>query len=193
MSQTGEVKRTPAGAPLPFGVSIPGIDPKRLYALLFPIVFREKAVKPGDSWPFKSELLGGQGAEPKFTAQWLPESVGGGKPDVAQISQQFTMGVDQKLDKDKKPIKDGAVIRYTRQGKISGTGLVNFDRARGLVETGTVTIKADVTEDQVGAPDKEDQPKRMVSKVEAKVRVQLESSTKPAEPVGSADSKKERL
>jgi hypothetical protein len=195
MAQTGEVKRVQQGKPLPFGVSIPGVDPKRLYALLFPIVFQERAVRPGDKWSYKSELLGGQGASPEFTATLLPagsttkQRIAGGtkasapgvSPASTRLQEDFQMGVDQKLDKDKKPLKEGDTLRYTRQGRIEGSGVFNFDRAKGRVQNGTVTIRANVKEDLVGAPDREDQPKQMVSKVDATVTVQLEP--KPDKPL----------
>jgi hypothetical protein len=196
MAQTGEVKKVQGGGALPFGVSIPGVDPKRLYALLFPIVFQESAVKPGDRWSFKSELLGGQGAIPTFSASLLPAGSSSGAGDKApkapvakagkgaqaiaghadssRLQEDFQMGVDQKLDKDKKPVKDGAAARYTRLGKIEGSGVFEFDRAKGRMDSGTVTIKANVNEDLVGEPDRADQPKRMVTRVEAKVRIQYE-------------------
>jgi hypothetical protein len=181
MANTGEVKQVRAGKALPFGVSIPGVDPKRLYALLFPIVFREAAVKPGDKWNYKSELLGGQGTSPVFTATVLPAGSSSTATDTsAALKADFQMAVDQKLDKDKKPVKEGATVRYTRQGKIEGTGTFKFDRTRGRVDSGTVTIKANVKEDLVGAPDRDDQPKQMISKVDATVRVQLEPAGAPS-------------
>jgi hypothetical protein len=198
MANTGEVKKVHAGAPLPFGVSIPGVDPKRLYALLFPIVFREAAVKPGDKWSYKSELLGGQGTSPQFTATVLPAGGSGTKSSSnmgasALLQEDFQMAVDQKLDKDKKPVKEGDTVRYTRQGKIEGTGTFTFNTAKGRVDSGTVTIKANVREDLVGAPEREDQPKQMISRVEAKVRVQLEppaSSSAASKPAGAQPKEK---
>jgi len=209
---TGEVKKVQEGAPLPFGVSIPGVDPKRLYALIFPIVFPEKAVKPGDKWTFKSELLGGQGTSPVFTATLLPEdgasptakrkpvsgakSVAKPKASGAQsfhVKQDFQMGVDQKLDKDKKPIKDGSSPYYTRQGKIEGSGVFEFDRVRGRMSSGEVTIKADVNQDLIGKPETEDEPKRMTSKVDAKVHVRLEPAKAPGDAKDSKpETKKEK-
>lgn len=198
MARTGEVKKVRGGAALPFGVSIPGVDPKRLYALLFPVVFQEGPVRPGDRWSFRSELLGGQGSVPTFTASLLPgpvsvapahkgshiASVFSAERVAAQLFEQFQMGVDQKLDKDKKPAKEGDSVRFTRLGKIEGSGVFAFDRAKGRVEKGTVTIKATVNEDLVGAPDRPDQPKRMVTRVEAKVHIQYEPA--PVVPAGHA-------
>ncbi len=227
---TGEVKRVKAGAPLPFGVSIPGVDPKRLYALLFPIVFQSTPVKTGDKWNFKSELLGGQGAAPVFTATLLATLSGelavtsekssgktseksreksrensrekssgkarsspvavnsGSSAPMTRLREDFQMGVDQKLDKDKKPVTEGKPVHYTRQGKIEGSGIFEFDQARGRISSGTVTIRADVNEDLVGKPEKEDEPKRMTSKVEAKVRILLE----PASKVGEVQTKQQK-
>jgi hypothetical protein len=209
LAATGEVMKVRGGAPLPFGVSIPGVDPKRLYALLFPIVFQTKPVKTGDSWNFKSELLGGEGTKPVFTATVLPVEAAAplssndsqAKPvtgksapnttspanavsNAARLREEFEMAVDQKLDADKKPVTGDKPVHRTRTGKINGTGLFLFDQTRGRLTSGTVTIAADVHEDLVGPPANEDEPKQLISKVDAKVKVELLppaiKSTKPA-------------
>lgn len=227
LSSTGEVKKVRNGAPLPFGVSIPGVDPKRLYALLFPIVFQTKPVKAGDTWNFKSELLGGEGTKPVFTATVLPVEAemsplsndspakgvtGKSAPknsssvqsnsNTARLREEFEMMVDQKLDADKKPVTGDKPVHRTRTGKINGTGTFLFDETHGRFTSGDVTIDANVREDLVGPPANEDEPKQLLSKINAKVKVELlppaTKSTKPAtksamKPGADALEKKEKF
>src|ERR1051325_5880113 len=68
LSRGGVVKKVTGGGPLPFSVSVPGVDPRRLYTLIFPVVFQQRAVKPGDSWTFKSGLISDEAGTVKFTA-----------------------------------------------------------------------------------------------------------------------------
>jgi hypothetical protein len=194
LAKSGEVKKTRSGAPLPFGVSVPGVDPKRLYALIFPIVFQPKPVREGDSWSFKSELLGGEGTKPSFTATVLrpdedmPAGATRGKPSVkpvalpgkpalppnhVRIREDFEMAVDQKTDVDNKPAKDDKEAHRVKQGKIAGNGVFLFDRARGRFSQGMVSIKADVKDTLVGEPASEGEPKELVTHVDARVTVEL--------------------
>jgi hypothetical protein len=192
LATTGEVLRTQETKPLPFGVSIPGVDPKRLYALLFPIVFQSKAVKQGESWRFKSELLGGEGAKPVFTATLLPSENGksGAKPSKSspvpvtlaagelRLKEQFSMAVDQKVTADKEQALNPEEVHRTRKGNIEGSGEFAFDQARGRVTRGTVNISANIRDELVGMPEKPDEPKLLVSKVQAKVTVALQPAEK---------------
>jgi hypothetical protein len=210
MASSGEVLKTHEGKPLPFGVSIPGVDPKRLYALLFPIVFPTKAVKEGAVWKFKSELLGGDGANPRFTATLLkatapskPPKSGGkakGKPKPAdnssaafaagftgtRLQEDFQMAVNQKVTAEKKPATSDADTHRTRTGNIQGKGEFNFDREQGRMTRGVVTISANIKDDLVGKPLTDDEPKHLISKVDATVTVELE----PAGAGGTASGEK---
>src|SRR5207249_2369220 len=133
-----EVNRIAGGGPLPFNVSIPGVDPKRMYALIFPVVFHNRPVKPGDTWTYSSELLGGEGAKPQFTATVLKPDDEGGKNDVTRIREVVSMIVDQRLDAEKHPVKEGGAVHKTRKGKIEGSGVLNFSREQGRFTRGVM-------------------------------------------------------
>ena len=185
LSKFGQVIKSQNTKPLPFGVSIPGVDPKRLFALLFPVVFEMRAVKPGESWVFKSELLGSEGSKAIFHAKILPLHINGpvlkknAKSIVAagvfeRIGEEFEMAVDQKLTSDKKEAKNSLDTYKTRIGKITGNGEFQFDAAKGRIKNGAVNISANIKETLVGKPLTEDEPKEVITKVEAKVTVSLE-------------------
>ena len=204
MASSGEVLKTQEGKPLPFGVSIPGVDPKRLYALLFPIVFPRKAVREGETWKFNSELLGGPGSNPTFSATMLknngitkpskpakPKGKGKtadngpllppGDGSGIRLQEDFKMAVNQRVTAEKKPATGPADTHRTRIGNIQGKGEFNFDREQGRMTLGVVNISANIIDDLVGKPLTADEPKHLVSKVDAKVTVELE-------PAGAGES-----
>jgi hypothetical protein len=192
LASTGEVKHVAGCAPAPFSISVPGVDPKRLYALVFPVVFQARPVRAGDSWRYKSELLGGPGSNPTFTATLLPADPGAtaaarpahrkhadppdgsGTTATSVLREDFVMPVDQKVDADHKPVTDDSKAHRARHGRISGTGTFAFDRTAGRMTHGTVDIKADVQDDLLAKPEPADEPKQLVSKIDAKVRIDLE-------------------
>lgn len=172
----------------PFSISVPGVDPQRLYALLFPIVFQRTPVKVGDSWSYKSELLGGAGTRPKFTATYLPAAAGASSVNEARLKQQFVMAVDQKVNADKKPAKNTADVHRQRLGKIDGEGIYVFDTLLGRVMHGDVTIRANIKDNLIGKPLNQDEPKSLVSTVQAKVTIDLVTAApqdKDAKPNGT--------
>ncbi len=189
-SPTGAVKQIRGGEPLPFNVTIPGVDPKRLYAMIFPVVFQSKPVAPGQSWAFTSELLGGQGTQPTFTATLVPASAGSARK-IAQLNEKFAMPVRQDLDQDKKPVKPGDKPYRTRSGEITGKGDLTFDRRAGLFTHSRFNIKAHVADDLVGEPASPEDPKHLATDVEANVTVDLEPARQtPAAPAGTEKADK---
>ena len=184
-SPTGEVKKITGGGPLPFGVSIPGVDPKRLYSLLFPVVFPTDPVKPGDTWPFKSELLGGQGAKPAFTATLLPPDQQNSDASLARIKTDFALNVDQNFDANHKPVADPSQAHRVTKGKITGGGVLTFDAAAGRFTKGQLNIKATISDDLTGQPQTPDEPKSIASKVDAVVTLELQ----PDGPATTASGK----
>jgi hypothetical protein len=178
ISKLGEVVKVRGGGEVPFGVSIPGVDPKRLYALLFPVVFKAQPVKAGDKWTFTSELLGGKGTKPNFTATVLPTETGAA---AIKINQTFDMMVDNSVTVEKKPVEGGKPAHRRTLGKIEGIGDLRFDPSRGLFTRSVVNIKANIADKLVGKPIDEDEPKEILSKVDARVVVELQ-------PAKAADS-----
>jgi hypothetical protein len=196
-AKSGAVVSVKPGLPLPFAVSIPGVDPKRLYCLLFPVVFPEHAVAPGDQWPYTSELLGGQGSQASFSGEMvavkyrpvvsypasdelkaelpkrlsLPTEITAKTPVF--LKSIFSMDVKQSLDAKKKPTTDPAAVKKTRTGVIKGDGGYTFDKARGLVTSGVLILSADITEKTVGEPATPDTPTEMKSAVQAAIYVNL--------------------
>ena len=175
ITRLGQVTKVRGGAELPFGVSIPGVDPKRLYALLFPVVFKAQPVKPGDKWTFTSELLAGKGAKPNFTATVLPSGEGA---TTVNIRETFDLKVDQSVDAKGKPITTREPAHRRTQGKIQGVGALTFDPAIGLFTRSVVDIKANIADTLVGKPLTKDEPKQILSKVDAKVTVELQPEKK---------------
>jgi hypothetical protein len=196
-AKSGAVVSVKPGPPLPFAVSIPGVDPKRLYCLLFPVVFPDRAVAPGDQWPYTSELLGGQGSQASFSGEVVADKY---RPTVSYpasdelkaelpkrlalpteitakapvyLKSIFSMDVKQSLDAKKKPTTDPDAVRKTRTGTIRGDGGYTFDKARGLVTSGLLILSAEITEKTLGEPATPDTPTEMKSAVQAAIHVHL--------------------
>lgn len=188
LSKTGEVVKVYArDKEMPFSVSVPGVDPKRLYALLFPIVFRSVPVREGESWDYKSELLGGQGTAPRFTATLLP-AASKTSNKLVKLKQEFEMPVDVKKNADKKPVTNDEEAHRAQTGKIDGDGVFVFDAQKGRVTHGDVNIRANIKDSLVGKPESDDEPKEIDTAIQAKVTIDLlngaPSKTRGEKPAG---------
>lgn len=171
ITKLGEITKTTGGGEAPFSVSIPGIDPTKLYAMMFPVVFKPAPVKAGDSWDFKNGFLGGQSAKPSFSVTVLPTDASAAS--LTRLDEKFSLPVDMKLDKEKKPIKPTEQPYRTRKGSITGTGKLDFDNTAGRLKKGSFKIQADVVEKLVGEPTMPDEPKEITTKVNVDVNVDL--------------------
>jgi hypothetical protein len=181
VGRQGDVRKVGATGETPFALSIPGVDPKRLHNLIYPITFPEAAIRPGEFFEYRGELLGGETAKPVFRAKLLPGASGG----TMQFVQEFKLPVDQRLDEKKKPITgDGEVFR-TRRGEITGSGTYRFDPAKGLFTSGQLEMRADIAEEAVKPPKDPEEPKSIVSKIVAKINIRLMD---PASPKSGAKS-----
>jgi len=170
-ARSGEVVRVEGGSPLPFALTIPGVDPQRLYTLLCPVVFPAHPVAVGDSWDFRSELLGSEGAPARFKGAVLAPAAGSiAPPKELRVGEEFTMDVDQRLDKDKKPVEAGVEAHRSRTGAIKGAGVMVFEPSAGRLLRGHLTIQAQITEKVLGEP-APDEPAETVSRVKAVVRI----------------------
>ncbi len=193
MSRFGEVKGNTTLKPLPFVDSIPGVDPRRLFALMFPVVFPGKQVTSGTSWTFKSELLGSAVAVPKFTATFMPTvsemvkkpnkhnipSASSTAPVSNNLATTFEMAINQKLNSDKKTAANDSEVYKNRTGSIKGAGEFNMDISAGHIVSGKVKISALLKDTLVAKPLTDDEPKELVSKVEANIKITLEPYKKP--------------
>jgi hypothetical protein len=159
--------------------------------LIYPIVFPSHPVEAGESWRYQSEFLGGQGAEPEFTATLVAPGPGAGANTAqTQVRQDFKMMVSQDLNEEKEPVKAGETIYQTMRGRIDGEGRYRFDRARGLFTSGAVSLEARIDEEIVGKPKDPEAPRKVSSHVKAKVAVALEPS--PAKGSASRQGAKKR-
>lgn len=184
---TGEVTHVEAGPPLPFALTIPGVDPQRLYTLVCPVVFPSRPVAVGDAWDYRSELLGSEGAPAKFRATVVrPPTAAAQRAGELRIAEEFTMDVNQTLDADRKAVPTagtlsepapepaeakpvGAASR-TRKGTINGAGVMVFDPVGGSLLRGHLTIQATITEKALGEP-APDEVAEVISRVKAVVRI----------------------
>jgi hypothetical protein len=180
---TGAVLATEPAPPLPFTLSIPGVDPQRLYALMFPVVFPETPLKVGDAWEYSSELLGSEGSPAVFRAKVLQMPTGTkGKARELRLAEELNMDVDQNLNAQKKPVQNGEPVAMTRKGNIKGAGIMVFDPEAGTLLRGHLTLQAAITEKALEETTS-GQVSETTSKVKAVLQIQpatAEGSKKPA-------------
>jgi hypothetical protein len=195
LSDSGKVLQWQPSGSMPFSITIPGIDPTRFFALLFPIVFPDHGIDPGESWPFKSEFLKGDSSDPDFTATLLPRmksDLNGEQTDLdhdaflapaknaPRFAESFQYIVDQKLNNARKPAAGPDDLYMTRKGDISGHGVFAFDKSRGVFTRGVMLLTAKINSTIVGTPTTPEEPKEMDSRVKARVEIAL---VEPAKPV----------
>ncbi|NUQ69590.1 MAG: hypothetical protein HUU17_02065 [Chthonomonadales bacterium] len=168
---TGEVLSIKEGPPSPFTLTVPGLDPQRLFSLICPIVFPDRPVQPGDEWDFPGRLVGSPEAPARFTArvQPTPKDTPSGGPEV-RIAETFTMNIDQKLTDDKKPVTNGATPARSRTGTVTGKGVMVLDPEGGSLLRGQITIEAAIVERILG-PVQPDERAETPSKVKAVVNI----------------------
>jgi hypothetical protein len=168
LAPTGEVVQAPKP---PTGKIdfIPGVQPDRLYALLFPVVFPNRSVKPGDTWTYRSALLGTDAAPAPFTAQVAGTVSSRG---LVEVRMQFGMDVNVAMNKDGKPVAEGEPAILTRKGRIDGSGRCFFDSVRGRLDHGSLSLKADITETRVTAKP-EAPPETIQNRVDATISIAL--------------------
>ncbi|HSV72219.1 MAG TPA: hypothetical protein VLH79_00470 [Chthonomonadales bacterium] len=210
LAPTGEVISVTGGEPLPFDLAIPGVDPKRLYALMFPVVFPEHAPAPGEEWPFVSELLGGRGSGASFHAILRPPGAarpataarpsGAARPATAArpsgaarpasattlaVATRFTMPVDQVVpEKDPGPGGIPSPAK-SRKGTIEGDGAFRFAPRGARLHHGQVNLRADIVERLLGPPHAPEAPVETRTRIAARITVQIEP-TGPAPAVRPA-------
>ena len=159
---------------------IPGVEPGRLYALLFPVVFPQRAIRPGDTWTYNSPLLGTAEAPVPFTATALAQPTNPKPQDALQVATSFAMGIDIALDREGKPALPGSPAMVTRRGRIDGAGTYTFDAQAGRLLKGSVQLKADMKETHAAA-EATGPPEAIERHVDATITVQLLPS-RPAAP-----------
>lgn len=172
-SRTGEVLSRTDVKPLNIGVTIPGVDPQRLYTLLVPIVFPPTAPAANDQWDFKSDLLGAEGNPAPFRATLSSVPVAGVAPRQAVVGSTFHMDVLRRTDVAGKEVQgtEGAVRE--RKGGIDGTGKTTFDVDRGLMKRSEVKLVARMTDTRLVESTDPNDPKQVAINIDANIVAEL--------------------
>ena len=179
LAANGDVTNVTGGEPLPFDLAIPGVDPKRLYALMFPVVFPDGPPKKGEEWDFASELLGGKGSAASFRATL--KSIGQqGSGGPVLVGTRFAMPVDQQVPaKEARPGEIGSPAK-DRKGEIEGEGSFRYSSGGARLRQGQVEIRANLVERLLGPAPAPEAPTETRTKITARIDVRLEPASKPA-------------
>lgn len=102
-----------------------GVDLRKLFVLMLPIVFPDHAVKPGLTWKFDEGFLGKKRGRTTYTGKW-----DGIREDanrvVFQVSQTAKSTVSDKIDKEGNSTADAKLQVGSITGDISATGSMDF-------------------------------------------------------------------
>ncbi|MCL5283911.1 MAG: hypothetical protein M1330_04265 [Armatimonadetes bacterium] len=165
ISPSGAITNEKSGQSIPQGYNMPGFDPKRLFLLMFPVVFQSTPVNPGDTWEFPGQLIGG-GATKKFEATLGPSSKVG-QYKTTNINETFTVSIDQSLDSTGHPADNSNPPSQTRKGEVTGDAHLQFAPKEGRLIQAEMSFTAHLVTQTLSTPDK------VKSSLKAKVMVQL--------------------
>lgn len=172
-ARTGEVLSRTDVKPLNIGVTIPGVDPQRLYTLLVPIVFPVAPPTANEQWDFKSDLLGAEGTPAPFRATLAGVPAPGAASRLALVASTFHMDVLRRTDVAGKEVSgtEGAVRE--RKGGIDGTGKTTFDVDRGLMKRSEVKLVARMTDTRLVETTDPNDPKQVAISIDANIVAEL--------------------
>lgn len=171
ISPSGAITNEKPGESIPQGYNMPGFDPKRLFLLMFPVVFQSTPVNPGDSWEFPGQLIGG-GVTKKFEATLGPSSKVG-QYKTSNINESFTVSIDQSLDSTGHPANNNTPPSQTRKGEVIGNGHLQFAPKEGRLIQAEMQFTAHLITQTLNTPDNQAAPNKVKSSLKAKVVVQL--------------------
>jgi hypothetical protein len=83
------------------------------------------------------------------------------------------MPVNVRKDEEKKPVTAYQEAHRKQVGKIEGDGIFSFDRQKGRMTRGDVTIRANIKDSLVGEALDENEPAELNTAIEAKVKIDL--------------------
>ncbi len=188
----GSVAGVTGGDTNPVKIDI-GFDLRKLFLLMLPVTFPDRALKIGDSWNFDDGVLGRKPGQTTYTASLLtiqpePKSAALGVREIAESR------IDDRRDKDGKTTdKPDAVVDSTT-GTVSLTGALKFaapasarvvgepGRTHARLAEGTLTMTALLDRKRtVADPEHPDDP--LASKIDVKARLFLRAENTTHRPI----------
>lgn len=169
-----------------------GIDLRKLFLVTAPIVFAEKPVKVGDTWPFDDGLLGNKPGKTNYLGKLVLAS-SNGKRVIATASQEATSSVDSKLDKEGNSTSQADAAVGTLSGNVTLHGTMEFAGSiepgsnpsgpGGHLSVGTTVLTVNLRR-TLPDPDNAGKQKTDAIDIVANLRVEPAPVAPPAKPAG---------
>lgn len=156
-----------------------GFELRKLFLLMLPIAFDEKAPSLSKDWTFDDGLLGKNPGKTTYSVHTANSA-----PTSAAFQLTAASEINDKRNKDDKPAKGAEDTVVTVTGKASLTGAIRFAGASaagkfsGRVSSASLLLKIDVLQKRLKPdPEKPEEPLEQQIDVQARLKVQ---EVKPA-------------
>lgn len=154
-----------------------GFELRKLFLLLMPVTFPDKAVKVNEEWTYSDGFLGSKPGKVAYKGRLL---------NIQAAAKNLSVGIDQNAealiedsrDKEGKPTDKPADAVDTTRGKVTISGSMTFvapakatdNRHSGLLSIGRMTMNAQLTRKRT-LPDPERPDDPLESKIDVKARL----------------------
>ena len=102
-----------------------GIDPRKLFLLIFPVTFPDRALAANDTWTFDDGLLGHNPGKTTYSAR-IDGVTPGKKMMEYRVGEEVNSTVDDKIDKEGNPAQKPEDAVGNISGTVTATGNVSF-------------------------------------------------------------------
>ncbi len=160
-----------------------GFDLRKLFLVIMPVIFPDRAIKTNDTWKYDDGLLGHKPGRISYSGK-LVSTQTLGKNTIYFVDQTGDSNVEDKRDKAGKPTDAAADVFESTVGTVSLTGSLKFSGAsdtakngEGLklsrLKDGKLTMIAQFTHTRAALdPEKPEEPLEQKIDVKARLRVQ---------------------
>ncbi len=190
LKNNGAIASVSGGDNGPIKIDV-GVDLRKLFILMLPVVFTDSAVHPDSTWSFDEGFLGKKAGRTTYTGK-LDGSRKVGEKTIFTVSQVGKSTVSDHIDKEGNSTADAKVQVGTITGEVSAAGSMQFAADRnvgsalylGLLQSGTMQLNVVLKRDM---PDADHAGQRLVDPitVHGKMSVQLQAGPPKTDASGA--------
>lgn len=151
-----------------------GFELRKLFLLMLPVTFDEKSTSLSKDWTFEDGLLGKTPGKTLYSVHTTSSNA-----SSATFQLTASSDIDDRRNKDDKPVKGTEEVVRTVTGKASLTGNIRFGgtstsgRFAGRVVSANLLLKIDVLQKRLKPdPEKPEEPAEQQIDVQARLKVQ---------------------
>ncbi len=136
----GSIAEVSGGNNNPIKIDV-GVDLRKLFVLMLPVVFADRAVATGTTWNFDEGFLGKKAGHTTYTAK-LDDVKYDAVKSLFKVSQVAKSTVLDKIDKEGNSTPDPKLQVGSIIGEVSATGIMNFGASKLPAAVGSNTSAA---------------------------------------------------